>query len=258
MPEILEIEMYRRGAEPLVGRRIEGIRAPDDWFLKHTSASEVASALVGARIEQLQRIGKLLIVETTAVPLGLRFGMTGRLVVDETPIIAELEYSTPRLDKEWVRFGIDLDGGATMDINDPRRLGGVTLDPDQSALGVDAWLSPPGDILAALGKTRRAIKAALLDQKRVAGLGNLLVDELCWRCGISPKRPFDELAESERTKLATQIQPLLDELYERGGSTEGDHVVARTEGGRCPRDGGTMVHDTVGGRSTWWCRDHQR
>lgn len=257
MPEILEIEMYRRGAEQLIGRRIDAVRAPDDWFLKGVNAADAAAALTSAEIVGTERIGKLLLVETTAVTLGLRFGMTGRLVIDGVPIIAKLEYSTPRLADEWVRFGLDLDRGATLDINDPRRLGGVTLDPDRSALGVDAWQSTPAEITAALSGTRRALKAALLDQKRIAGLGNLLVDELCWRCGVNPKRPVDELDDNEQNRLSSQIRPLLDELYERGGSTEGDHVAARTDDGRCPRDGGSMMHGTVGGRSTWWCQDHQ-
>ena len=85
MPEILEIEMYRRGAKPIIGRRIAEVDAPDAWFLKGADARSMEAALVGARIATLDRIGKLLLMVTDAGTVGLRFGMTGRLVIDDEP-----------------------------------------------------------------------------------------------------------------------------------------------------------------------------
>ena len=257
MPELLEIEMYRRGAASLCGRTITSVEAPDDWYLKGTDAAALQAALPGATIESLGRIGKLMIVETTAGIVGLRFGMTGILMVDEQPVIAELEYSSKRLDPDWSRFSLQFEGGGSLAMNDPRRLGGVELEPDLSKLGPDAWSVTADELHNLFARYKVAAKALLLNQRRIAGLGNLLVDELLWRAGISPLRGANEVDVDSVAMLFDELGPMLDELYERGGSNCGDHFAERGPEGRCPRDGSEMTHDTVGGRSTWWCRTHQ-
>ena len=257
MPELLEIEMYRRGAKPVVGRTIAGIETPDDWYLKRTDPDSLRAALVGEKIESLGRIGKLMLVETTAATLGLRFGMTGILIVDDTPVIDKLEYWPKRLDPAWNRFTVHFEGGGRMDMNDPRRLGGVELDPDVARLGFDAWSIDVDELRELFTRYEVATKALLLNQKRVAGLGNLLVDELLWRVGVSPLRPANAVDEEVICELASELAPMLDELYDRGGSHRGDHFTERHDQGRCPRDGDEMRHATVGGRSTWWCQKHQ-
>ena len=258
MPEILEIEMYRRGAEPVVGRTIASIEAPDDWYLKGIDAAALGKAITGATIEGTGRRGKLMWLETTAGALGLRFGMTGRLVIDDVPIIDALEYSSKRLDPDWNRFVLHLADGGSLVMNDPRRLGGVSLDPDLDELGPDAWNLHDGQLAQILGGTRVALKAALLNQKRIAGLGNLLADELCWRSDLDPRRVAKELLADEVSRLNAELVPMLDELYARGGSHLGDHVEARDPEAHCPAEGAAMMHDTIGGRSTWWCSTHQR
>lgn len=258
MPEILEIEMYRRGAAPIVGRTISGVDAPDDWYLKDIDARAIRRALVGATIQGTGRIGKLMLVDTTSGTVGLRFGMTGRLVIDGTPIIAALEYSSKRLDPDWDRFRLEFDDGGTLAMNDPRRLGGVSLAPDIDALGPDVWTIGRDDFAAVVGSSRVAIKALLLNQKRLAGLGNLLADELLWRAGLDPRRSARELGVDDVHHLWSELGPMLDDLYERGGSHLGDHVEARGAEIPCPRDGGAMMQVAIGGRTTWWCTDHQR
>ena len=258
MPEILEIEMYRRGASPIVGRTIASVEAPDDTYLKGIDAPAVTSVLCGATITALGRVGKLMLVETTAGTLGLRYGMTGRLVIDDVAIIDALEYSSKRLDDAWVRFGLGFSNGGSLQMNDPRRLGGVALDPELAALGCDAWLITSDQLLELARATSRAIKALLLDQSRVAGLGNLLVDELLWRSGISPTRSARSLSNDDIAEMSRLLSPMLDELYERGGSHLGDHVPHRVSGALCPVDAAAMTHGTVGGRSTWSCSQHQR
>jgi len=257
MPELLEIEMYRRGAASLVGRTIVDIEAPDDWYLKNTNAHAVTSTLVGATIDSLGRIGKLMLMETTAATVGLRFGMTGIPLIDDEPVIEELEYSSKRLDPNWNRFVARFDDGGTLAMNDPRRLGGVELDPDLSKLGPDAWTIDQGHLLWLFGRYKVPTKVLLLNQKRIAGLGNLLVDELLWRTGIAPTRATSDADLDEVLRLSAALAPMLDELYARGGSNCGDHFSERGAHGRCPADGSEMVHATVGGRSTWWCPTHQ-
>ena len=257
MPELLEIEMYRRGASRLVGRTIAWVETPDDWYLKGIDPAQLATTIAGSRIESLGRIGKLMLVETTAATIGLRFGMTGILMIDDEPVIAELEYSSKRLDPAWNRFTVHFADGGRLDMTDPRRLGGVELDPDLTKLGPDAWSIGGDELRSIFGRYKVAAKALLLNQKRIAGLGNLLVDELLWRAGVSPLRPANEVDAEALVGIDNALRPMLDELYHRGGSNCGDHFTERHSGGRCPRDGGEMSHETVGGRSTWWCQTHQ-
>jgi len=257
MPELLEIEMYRRGAASLVGRTITSVETPDDWYIKGVDPSALAVAIDGASVESLGRVGKLMLVETTAGTIGLRYGMTGILLIDDKPVIAELEYSSKRLDPSWNRFVARFADGGSMAINDPRRLGGVELDPDLRKLGPDAWAIEESALRDLFARYRVASKALLLNQKRIAGLGNLLVDELLWRSGVSPLRPANEVDADAISRVVENLAPMLDELYERGGSNCGDHFLERHDSGCCPRDGAEMRHDTVGGRSTWWCQTHQ-
>ena len=258
MPELLEIEMYRRGAQSIVGRTISDVAAPDDWYLKGIDAHALTTAIRGATIETLARVGKVMLIETTAATLGLRFGMTGVLVIDGEPVIPELEYSSKRFDPGWDRFSLQFGDGGSLAMNDPRRLGGIELDPERAKLGPDAWSVSVEQLVEIFGRYRVATKALLLNQARVAGLGNLLVDELLWRAGVAPQRPANEVRKNDVRQIGVVLAPMLDELYQRGGSTFGDHFSERNETGCCPLDGTEMAHDTVGGRSTWWCPNHQR
>lgn len=250
--------MYRRAAEAVVGRTIVGVDAPDAWYLKHTDAAIVTSAVVGSQVVSLGRVGKLMLVDLASVMVGLRFGMTGRLVIDGEPIIDKLEYSSKRLDPAWDRFTLHFEDSGSLAMNDPRRLGGVELDPDVSKLGLDAWALTGDGLFALAHKRRVAIKALLLDQKTVAGLGNLLVDELLWRVGIDPNRQALTLSTAECDALAARCAAMLPELYDRGGSHTGDLFEERGGQGRCPLDGAELRRADLGGRTTWWCPEHQR
>lgn len=257
MPEILEIELYRRAAaRALPGVTIAAVDCPDPTWVAEPGPQRLAEALTGATVRTVDRWGKLLLVDTTNGVLGLRFGMTGRLVINDLPVIETLEYSSRRLDESWNRFGLRCDGGTTVVVNDPRRLGRAELDPTPR-LGIDAFDVTAADLALAL-RGRRAVKAVLLDQKRVAGLGNLLADEALWLAGIDPGRAASTLSEDEVAGLALAIPPMLERLLRRGGSTSGDFFEARKEGAQCPLDGAPVVCGVFGGRRTWWCPQHQR
>lgn len=260
MPEIIEIEYYRRTAEPCVGRRIEAVEAPDDWFLKRgTSEGELRARLVGENFTTARRRGKLLLLDVSdGSTLGLRFGMTGRLIVDESPVIDRLEYSPHRDEPEWDRFKLAFEGHGSMRLQDPRRLGGVELDPDEEKLGPDAWSIDAASLADVLGSSTVALKARLMDQARLAGLGNLLTDEILWRADLSPVREARSLDDHEVAALAATIGAVLEELAERGGSHTGDLQEERSRDGHCPRDGASLRREPVGGRTTYWCPHHQR
>ena len=97
----------------------------------------------------------------------------------------------------------------------------------------------------------------MLDQARLAGLGNLLVDEVLWRADLSPHRPAGLLDIDEVRRLRRVVRRVLDQMDRRGGSHTGDLFDARRPGGVCPRDGTGLRRATVGGRTTWWCPAHQ-
>lgn len=256
------MERYRRLAEAALDRRIVAVDAADPWILKGgLDAVTLAAVLVGRRFGAARRRGKLLILDLDVgggPALGLRFGMTGRLVVDGSPGVDDLQYAPARIDPRWDRFGVSFVDGGDLRLHDPRRLGGVELDPDEGRLGPDALAVTRAELAAALAGSRVALKARLMDQRRVAGVGNLVADEVLWRAGLSPVRPAGSLTSEEVAGLQSWLRRGVRLLMRRGGAHTGDLGPHRRPGGRCPRDGAALARSTVGGRTTWWCPAHQR
>jgi formamidopyrimidine-DNA glycosylase len=259
MPELPEVEAYRHLARSALGRTVVEVSAPDAWFLKGgLDAASVSSALLGRQFTDVRRLGKLLLLDTDGGPvLGLRFGMTGRLLVNGRAGVDDLVYSSPRHVPAWDRFAVRFADGGDLRLRDPRRLGGVLLDPDLSRLGTDVTELTPGSLGRALDSTV-ALKARLMDQARIAGVGNLVADEALWRAGLDPRRPAGSLDRAELRRLHRHLRRTVDDLTAWGGSHTGDLWPARRPGGFCPKDGTPLRRDTVGGRTTWWCPAHQR
>ena len=261
MPELPEVEAYRRLAEAALHRPVAEVAAPDTWYLKGgTEAGALSAALVGRSFVAARRTGKVLLLDTSdgGPVLGLRFGMTGRLLVDGRTGVEQLLYSSSREVLTWDRFGLRFTDGGDLRIRDPRRLGGVLLDPEESRLGTDALLLTPTGLRQALGTSNIPLKARLMDQSRLAGVGNLLADEILWRAGLDPRRPAGSLTRAEVRRLHRHLRRAVADLMDRGGSHTGDLMPARAAGGTCPRDGTALSRSTVGGRTTWWCSRHQR
>lgn len=269
MPELAEVEAYRRLAEArALGRVIAEVVAPDAWYLKRgVDAPALASALQGRSLTAARRTGKLLLLETgpadlgTGQPgpvLGLRFGMSGRLLVDGVAGVDRLLYSSGRELEAWDRFALRFADGGDLRVRDPRRLGGVELDPAEARLGPDALTVKPSALAAALAGSTAPLKARLLDQSRLAGVGNLAADEALWRAGLDPARPAMSLSPAELRRLHRHLSATMANLIARGGSHTGELMPHRQPGGLCPRDGTALVRRTVGGRTTWSCPRHQR
>ena len=266
MPELVEVETYRRLAGRTVGRTVACVIAPDEWFLKGgTSAPALAAALAGATVAGTDRVGKLLLLSFDPVGgpgeatlLGLRFGMTGRLIVDGCAAVESLLYSSDRDDPQWDRFALEFTDGGSLRMRDPRRLGGVELDPDLHGLGPDARTITRPQLSRALHGSLAPVKARLLDQSRLAGIGNLLGDEVLWQARIAPTRPAGSLGPAAIRRLHLAIGDVIETLLVRGGSHRGDLMPERHPGGCCPADGAALLSATIGGRTTWWCPRHQR
>jgi formamidopyrimidine-DNA glycosylase len=261
VPEILEVESYRVLAEQTVGTTI--VRGWADGFSakKLPNVATWSRAVRGLQITATSRRGKLLLLDTDGVTLGVRFGMTGVLLLDQETGIEGLFYGPHTFKREWVRGGLELADGRKLILHDPRRLARFELDPDLTEMGPDALGIARRDFDRAIATERGegpAVKARLLDQSKIAGVGNLLADEALFRAGVDPRRAVGSLTVAERAKLFRALGTTLRTLQRRGGSHTGDHMDARFPGSNCPLDGSPMRSATIGGRTTYWCSAHQR
>lgn len=264
VPEGLEVEIWSQAAQVLVGRQIAAL------WVDPQCGGDGAEVLGGALIEGVSRRAKTLIIDTDHGLFGVHFGMTGRLVIDGHSPITSLEYGSARDLADWDRCIIEMvDGGITR-VNDPRRWSRyqiVVNDPAATMssapmfgpFGPDALSISASQLAEALGKRRRALKACLLDQYCVAGIGNMCADEVLWRAGLDPRRPVYLLSGDEIDHLAGVIAVTLLEMLRAGGSHMGQISPGlRRAGALCPRDGSPLEISTVAGRTTVWCRGHQR
>ena len=169
MPELIEVETYRRQAERVVGRTIAEAPVLDPFGLRHEDPDAVRAQLHGVTVRDARRIGKLLLLETDGPVVGLRFGMTGRLLVDGAADIDQLLDGGTGDESTWDRFVLTFTDGGDLRIRDPRRLGGMELDPDTDRLGPDAASVTAEELATALHGARTPLKARLLDQRRIGG-----------------------------------------------------------------------------------------
>ncbi len=260
VPEILEVESYRQLADRVVGSTITRGWADELLAKKLHSTSSWARSVKNLTVVGTSRKGKLLLLQTNGPMLAMRFGMTGVLLLDGDAGVEGLFYGPHSYQSKWLRGGLEFDDGRRLVVHDPRRLARFEIDPDLGELGPDALTLTKKQFDQLVHVPRGegpAIKARLLDQSRVAGVGNLLGDEMLFRAGIDPRTPTGLLSLDERRRLYNAFRWTLRTLARRGGSHLGDHMDARFPGGRCPIDGGEMVLATIGGRTTYWCSKHQ-
>jgi formamidopyrimidine-DNA glycosylase len=264
-----EVESARVVIEHLaLDRPIVAVDDVDEYVCRPYRTEDFGHALIGRSFEAALRHGKTLRLETASPSmespaLGLHLGMGGRVVVtddlgrvlsggDSTQGLAGAHQ--PKWDRLTVRFA---DGGA-MRLVDMRRLGRAVLDPDLSVLGPDALLVGMAEFRRVLGRSTVAIKARLMDQSVIAGVGNLIADEALWRARIDPARRTVDLTDSEKADLHRSIRSALRYAIQHGGSHAGHMISSRNAEGRCPRCGARMRYARIGGRSTWSCSAEQR
>ena len=250
MPELPEAERARttieRGA---LLRRIVGVDDGDTYVCRPHAPGEIADALVGRELTAAHRRGKAMWVETSddGPVLGLHLGMAGRIALDEEP--------APR---GWDRFVLHFEDGGRLALRDKRRLGRARLEPDLAALGPDAAEITRDEFRARVGRGSAPLKARLMDQSVVSGVGNLLADEILWRARLDPRRPAGGLSVDELDSLRREVRAATRSAIRRGGAHTGDVIASRRRGALCPRCGAEMQRATVGGRTTFWCPAEQR
>lgn len=283
MPELPEVETVRRGLEPvLAGHRIVAaeVRRPD---LRWPFPEGLAARLTGARVEALRRRSKYLLADLEGGDTVIvHLGMSGRLLVSGATVGVFHHEHPPVAKHDHVM--LETEEGARVTFNDARRFGMIDLWPtaDLEAHRLLAGLGPEplgngfnaGWLGARLAGRVAPVKAILLDQRVVAGLGNIYVAEALWRAEISPLRPAGKVAAAEVETLVAAVRAVLLDAIAAGGSSLRDYrqadgelgyfqhsfAVYGREGEPCQRPGcrGVVARVVQSGRSTFYCPVCQR
>lgn len=255
MPELPDVEGFRRTAEAAAGAVVERVEVLDDAVLRNTSPGRLRRALEGHRLGHPGRRGKWLVLPFEGSVVVLHFGMTGSLRWSEH---AEEDGRRHRHDRVVVATG-----AGELVYRDQRKLRGLWLaahDDDVAAivgpLGPDALGLGLDDLEAALAGHRGALKPLLMDQSVVAGLGNLTADEALWRARLHPRRRAGSLTRGERRALQRALSTVLRAATRRGAvpAAPGWLTSQRDRADpRCPRCGTALERLRVGGRAAVFC-----
>ena len=267
MPELPEVETIKNELSPhVLGRAIKGVDIFWNKMVRRPSVSEFRSSVIGQKITRLSRRGKYLFFHLAGNGvLVMHMKMTGSLLVNPS-------------DDKFSRAVFYLDDGTAVHFRDPRKFGVMWLAQDET--DVNQMLGPEpleknftAAVLARILEKRTApVKPVLLDQSRIAGIGNMYADESLFEAKIHPLRPANSLSESEIKRLHTAIRHVLRKALEKGGASirnyirpEGapgtahdEFVVAHGVGKNCPRCGGPIERIVVRGRGTYICPKCQR
>jgi formamidopyrimidine-DNA glycosylase len=253
VPELPEVEHFRRFlSDHASGRTIERVVVTDAGILRGVKAATIDHALSGQRFEEPDRHGKWLIAWTTGPAVLFHFGMTGDL---EWAAGAEERHRHDRvvfvLDRGELRY------------RNMRKLGGLWLlhGPDDVAallgsLGPDALHVSRRQFLERLERRRGRLKPALMDQRFVAGLGNILVDEILWQARIHPMTSVEALSDTQRDELFDRLRGVVRLAVEKDdyhGNRRWLSHVRGLPGARCPRGHGPLERTVIGGRTTYHC-----
>lgn len=286
MPELPEVETVRRGLTPaMAGRRIISAKA-NRADLRFPFPERFAERLTGTRVERLDRRAKYLLARLgSGETLLMHLGMSGRFSITAEGLSrqpGDFVYA-PAANPTHDHVVLEMEGGARVTYNDPRRFGFMVLFATQDEdvqrflknLGPepDSNQFSPAYLGEAFARRKTSVKAGLLDQSVVAGLGNIYVCEALWRAKISPRRLCASIPGARAERLAPVVRSVIADAIEAGGSTLRDYAGADgamgyfqhrfdaygREGEPCTRgDGGVITRIVQSARSTFYCPTCQR
>jgi formamidopyrimidine-DNA glycosylase len=253
VPELPDVEGFRRLLHArAVGQTIIAVDIADPGVVRNRSAPDFARNLAGRRFAEPDRRGKWLLAPTDGPTILFHFGMTGSLRWDDA------DGEDRRFDRIVIRFGNE-----KLVYQDQRKLRGVWLADDEDAVtavigeqGPDALGLSARRLEERLEDHRGALKPVLMDQRVLAGLGNMLSDEVLWQARIHPARRFGDLDPSERRKLSRTLQRAL-QTSARAGSIPRRPTWLSSQRSlpdpTCPRCHAELATSRIGGRTSYWC-----
>ncbi len=258
MPELPDVEGFRRFLERHAsGQMVKRVDVPDTELVRNRTARSLNSAVDGQRFGSPRRHGKWLIAPVGNVEVLMHFGMTGALA-----------WSRPDADRHIHDRVIFVCERGELRYNNMRRFGGVWLAEDAherdqvtGPLGPDAAGMSAEEFAALLAHRRGSIKAALMDQRLIAGIGNLMSDEILWRARIPPSAPVQRLSARRRRRIYEALRAVVSESRRYGRVPHGRRWLTRVRdnrGAACPRCGASLRRGTVAGRTAVWCPRCQR
>jgi len=300
MPELPEVECVRLAlAQRVVGRRLTDVTVARGDVVRPAGVSRRAPAkpgkprgkrlqqlkmqlLVGHRVTAVHRLGKQLAIEGDAGCVGIHLGMSGTVT-----LVAQTEPPEPPEPHTHVVWTIQQNSGQDdthaaqeLRFRDPRRFGGIWVaasfdklsSSHWSNIGPDALFITPAQLHAGLSRTTRSLKAALLDQQVIAGLGNIYVDEALFRAGLHPQTPSHTVSTNNVQNLVHRVRQVLRAAIRQGGTTLRDytgldrqagafaqqHRVYGRAGQPCVRCKAVLQSMIIAGRSTTFCPDCQK
>jgi formamidopyrimidine-DNA glycosylase len=273
VPELPEVESARAVIDrAALHRVITDVDDSDTFVCRPHKPGEIRAALLGRQLTAAHRRGKSMWCDTSPAAsdqdglpgpvLGIHLGMSGKIVIadaDGTEVDGGDYWEGGRRpgDYRWARFSLTFDDGGRLMLVDPRRLGRVRLNPPVDQLGPDAQLITPAQFRAALAGSSAPVKERIMDQHRIAGIGNLLADEILWRARIHPARTVSGLTAAEQSRLLRATRDAIRTALRDGGVHALPIIPQRRRGGTCPRDHAPMQTGKVDGRTTWWCPAEQ-
>lgn len=266
MPELPEVETVRSQLEKeLVGEVISQVKVIDDMCFSGDSKN-----VIGAKIENIERWGKWLgIMMSNGTGMDIHLKMTGRMVVPP-------EYES----MPHTRVIIEMESGRKVYYWDIRRFGYVRVWDSYevmrksilSKLGPDPFEASGQYLSEVLGKTDRMVKEVILDQSKLAGVGNIYANDALWLAGVDPRVRGRQVSKSTAEKILNSIREVLQkglrlggasdntyrDVYDGKGGYQEEFLVYGKTGGKCMRCGGDLKRIVIGGRGTWMCENCQQ
>jgi formamidopyrimidine-DNA glycosylase len=268
MPELPDVESFRRYIDRTsLKQKIEKVEIFNKKVLRGASITSIGKALKGKKFTATYRHGKYLFLETdSSASLVFHFGMTGYPIYEKSRIAGD-ETGDETEKHRQLRFLVEFDNGGYLGFVNMRLLGRVDITKDidryigDVGLGPDAASVDEETFVRVIGSTKGMLKSTFMNQGKIAGLGNIYVDELLFQTGLHPRTKSDALTDDQLGNLYRTLKKVIEQSLEADADIERlpEHYLIphRKPGNPCPRCSGSIEKKTIAGRSTYFCPECQ-